>query len=99
MPKFTLKQTEKGHYTLQGQMTFAGIDASSVQSLNLVSGTSQVTIDFSQLEASDSVGLALMIEWIKQCRANDTRLVFTHLPTQLVTLAKLSGLDTYGFFS
>lgn len=99
MPKLTLTEQAPGFYTLEGSLTFASIDKHTPQSFKFLRGIDRVCIDLSHLQASDSAGLALMIEWIKQSRMNRVKLSFKNIPEQLLALAKLSGLDDSEYFT
>lgn len=99
MPKLILTEQAPGYFTLEGSLTFASIDKHSPQSFRFLRGMDRVCIDLSKLEASDSAGLALMIEWIKLSRNSRVKLSFKNIPDQLLALAKLSGLDNSEYFT
>lgn len=99
MPVLKLTEQSPGYYTLKGSLTFASIDKHTPQSFKFLRGVDSMCIDLSQLEASDSAGLALMIEWIRQSRMNRVKLSFRNIPTQLMALAKISGLDDSEYFT
>ncbi len=50
-------------------------------------------IDLSAISASDSSGLALLIEWVSVARAARRSLRYENMPTQLHQLARLSDVD------
>lgn len=53
----------------------------------------EITIDLGAVSRSDSSGVALLIEWMRQAdRANKT-IRFVNIPTQMLEIAKLSGVD------
>ena len=99
MPVLKLTEQTPGYYTLKGSLTFASIDKHTPQSFKFLRGVDSMCIDLSHLEASDSAGLALMIEWIKQSRMNRVKLTFKNIPAQLMALAKISGLDNSEYFT
>ena len=88
-----------GHYSVDGDLTFASIDQHTVKSLAFLKSSKEVSIDLSKVGSTDSAGLALMIEWIKYCRHNRIHLSFKNIPEQLLTLAKLSGFDKTSHFA
>jgi phospholipid transport system transporter-binding protein len=88
-----------GHYLVEGDLTFASIDKQTVKSLNFLTAYKEITLDFGQVRNTDSAGLALMIEWIKYCRAKRTLLRFSNVPKQLLSLARLSGFDQDAHFA
>ncbi len=49
--------------------------------------------DFSQVISSDSSGLALMIEWIKYANLHNLPIQFTHLPEDLIAIARAARLE------
>ena len=49
------------------------------------------TIDFSQVERTDSAGLALMCEWLRYAKRNQFELSFAALPEQLLNMAQLTS--------
>jgi phospholipid transport system transporter-binding protein len=51
-------------------------------------------MDFSAVTQSDSAGIALLIAWARFAKQQHCVIQFVHLPTQLMTIAKLSSLDT-----
>jgi phospholipid transport system transporter-binding protein len=88
-----------GHFVVDGDLTFSTIDKQSVKSFSFLKTAKEITIDLSRVSCTDSAGLALMIEWIKYTRHNKTQLNFKNIPEQLLTLAKLSGLDKTSHFT
>lgn len=84
---------------MSGDLTFVNIDKKTVASLAFLTSASSVTIDLAQVTNTDSGGLALLIEWIKYARGNRVELKFRNIPEQLLTLAKLSGLETSEYFA
>ncbi|NBV74730.1 MAG: STAS domain-containing protein [Methylococcaceae bacterium] len=98
MPALKLTEEAPGYYTLKGSLTFASIDSHAPQPFKFLRGVDSMSIDLSQLQASDSAGLALMIEWIRQSRMSRVKLSFRNIPEQLMALARISGLDDSDYF-
>jgi phospholipid transport system transporter-binding protein len=48
--------------------------------------------DFTQLKASDSAGLALIIEWIKFAKRHHEELHFSALSDDIMSIAKAAGI-------
>ncbi|MCQ8181418.1 STAS domain-containing protein [Methylomonas sp. SURF-1] len=99
MPRLSVTEQAPGHYTVEGNLTFASIDKQSLKSFNFLKGMDSICIDLSLVGMTDSAGLALMIEWIKQARSNRVKLSFKNVPAQLLALAKLSGFDETEYFA
>lgn len=51
-------------------------------------------VDLAAVDAVDSAGLALLVEWQRQAQAAGTRLELAHAPVQLRRLAELGGVAT-----
>jgi phospholipid transport system transporter-binding protein len=88
-----------GHYLVDGDLTFATIDKRTVKALAFLTAHKEITIDLAGVGNTDSAGLALMIEWIKYCRAKRTLIRFSNVPKQLLSLARLSGFDQDAHFA
>jgi len=94
-----LIEQHPGYFIVEGHLTFSSIDKKTVKSLNCSQSAETTCIDLKKVKSTDSAGLALMIEWIKQCRKHNTHLSFKNIPEQLLTLAKLSGFDNNEYFA
>lgn len=102
--KITLAQqgltAQEGVFTfiLAGDVSFATITRKTAKVINFKT-MKNVVIDLSQVQTTDSAGLALLIEWIKLSKAHNAQLEFKHIPAQLLTLAQLSDFDQNTYFS
>lgn len=99
MAKLSLIEQSPGYFTVEGNLTFASIDKQSLQSFKSLKGIDTICIDLAKVGTTDSAGLALMIEWIKQSRLIRAQLRFKNIPDQLLALAKLSGFDETEYYS
>jgi phospholipid transport system transporter-binding protein len=99
MMPLTLTTRSTGLLELAGDLTFATINKKTVLLCDFNALSSDIIIDFSHINNSDSAGLALLIEWLKLSQAAQRQLKFRHLPEQLHTLAKLCGFDMQPFFA
>jgi phospholipid transport system transporter-binding protein len=98
MSKLSIIDQGSGRLVVNSDLTFKSIDGQSVKSLAFLKAGKEITIDLSRVANADSAGLALMIEWIKYTRSKRIPLRFKNVPEQLLTLAKLSGLDQSSHF-
>jgi len=98
MSKLSLTEQSPGNFSVAGSLTFSAIDKNTLKSLKFLKGIDRICIDLAKVEATDSAGLALMIEWIKISRLNRVRLRFQNIPEQILALAKLSGFDKNEYF-
>ena len=76
-------------WRLTGDLTFATVGTLLDEFNQRVVATPPQVIDLARVTHTDSAGLALLIEWIKQ----KTALTFQNVPTQLLNLAILSGVE------
>jgi phospholipid transport system transporter-binding protein len=53
----------------------------------------RLTIDFSGIDAIDSSAVALLLEWRRQAMQRGKTLVFVNLPANLLSLARLYGVE------
>lgn len=93
MNKVHISDQGSGVFAVAGDLTFAGIDKATLKSFAFLKSASPVILDLSRVTSTDSAGLALIIEWLKDARKHQKELTFKNTPEQLLTLAKLSGLD------
>jgi Predicted NTP binding protein (contains STAS domain) len=98
MAKLSLIEQSPGHFTVEGNLTFASIDKETLKSFKFLKGIDTICIDLAKVGTTDSAGLALMIEWIKQSRMIRAQLRFKNIPDQLLALAKLSGFDETEYY-
>ena len=99
MSKVDIIDRGSGVFVIDGDLTFSTIDKKTVKSFDFLKSADSITLDLSQVSSTDSAGLALLIEWIKYAHINQIELKFKNIPEQLITLAKLSGLDKSSYFS
>ncbi|WP_305909083.1 STAS domain-containing protein [Methylomarinum sp. Ch1-1] len=93
MARLNITEQTPGQFVVEGALTFSSIDKKTVKSFNFLKSAERICIDLQKVETTDSAGLALMIEWIKQSKLYNTELAFKNIPQQLLALAKLSGFD------
>jgi len=95
MSLFKLIEHSQGSYFVEGDMTFLTLN--KINTFNFPSSAKEILIDLDKVLHADSAGLALIIEWIKQSKQQDTALKFKNVPHQLLTLAKLSDFNIENF--
>ncbi len=82
------------HLCISGDIDFTNVMFLYAKSLRLLSGKQSYIFDFSGVTASNSAGLALIIEWLRLARVNNTKAQFLNIPANLLSIAKAAGLDT-----
>ena len=90
-----LEKLSPGHYILKGQLSFKSVPELWKKNRSLLSADKSDTLDFdlSQLERSDSSGLALLVEWYREAEVQNKKITFFNLPTQMYDIARISGLN------
>ncbi len=93
MSTFEFKRQNDQNFFIEGHLTITSLNKKKIASINLLNINNNITIDLAKVSSSDSAGLAVLIEWIKQSKHANFKLLFKNTPHQLLTLAKLSGVD------
>jgi phospholipid transport system transporter-binding protein len=78
---------------LKGDLNVFNAMSIYVKSLMYLKELNELQIDFAELKASDSVGLALIIEWMKYAKQNKKTIRFLHLSRNLLAIAKAAGIE------
>jgi phospholipid transport system transporter-binding protein len=93
--EFELVAGADGRLVARGPLTFATARAArgtGRQSLAAASASS-LEIDCAGISASDSAGLAVLIDWLAAARTEGRKLRYTKLPEGLKALSRLSELE------
>jgi phospholipid transport system transporter-binding protein len=51
------------------------------------------TVDLAEVSEMDSALLALLLAWLRDAKAREQPIAFTHPPASLLTIARLYGVD------
>ncbi|MGH8371913.1 MAG: STAS domain-containing protein [Gammaproteobacteria bacterium] len=93
MDKLGFNVEEGGRFLLQGKMDFESVPAALDESLRLFADLPSIELDFSDVSATDSAGLALLVEWVGWAKREHRKLSFRHLPKQALALARISDVE------
>ena len=93
MSKAELQCQSPGQFSLVGELSFETVPGLVSAGEQLFQSAGEVWLDLSQLERSDSAGLALLVNWLRQARNRQCQLSFQQVPGQLLGLARVSGVD------
>lgn len=77
-----------------GELNFNSVMLIWQQSLPLLKSLAAWSFDFSAVTSTNSAALALLLEWRKLALSQQKTASFHHLSEQLVSLAKVAGVDT-----
>jgi len=92
----TLEQQAEGCYRLRGSLTFATVKGLLTEVERITAQTPEGTaleLDLAQVEAADSAGLVLLLEWLERVEARGSRLTLRNLPDELRQLAHISNVE------
>jgi len=91
-----ITQLTPQQFQLRGTVDFSTAPALVSQASSLFRQQSATTIevDCSAIVSSNSAGLALMLELVRDAKANNIELKFKSLPDTLMTIAKAYGVES-----
>jgi phospholipid transport system transporter-binding protein len=85
----------EGRVTVEGPLTFA--TARSARDLGrpilAAGGTAALEFDCARVTASDSAGLAVLLDWLRTAKHAGRPLRYSHLPEGIVALARISEVE------
>lgn len=82
-----------GRFRISGVLDAATVTHILSQSKERFQGLSRIETDFAAVTASDSAGLALLLEWLRLARKAGQQLHFDNVPEQIMALARISEVD------
>lgn len=82
-----------GRYALVGPLTFDSAPGLWQEGLDLLGRGSDVVFDLGGVSRSDSAGLALLVEWMREAGRRGTEVRFRNIPEQLLAIARISRLQ------
>lgn len=88
-----LTATGPGEFSVTGPVTFATAGALLDAGRSQFGGHAAIAVNLKGVSRVDSAGLALLLEWLRQARADGRAMTFTALPDKLLAIARLSGVD------
>jgi ABC-type transporter Mla MlaB component len=90
----TLKKIDETHYKVHGALNVDSVITLYQQALAIIDvATSQLHFDFSPVTHSSSAGLALLTALLRYAKRQQKKLTYLHLPSKLLSAAKISDLD------
>ena len=88
-----LTSSGAGKVSVKGPVTFATAGELLEASRTEFSNQAAVTISLDEVTGVDSAGLALLLEWLRQERADGRTVRFLGIPEKLLAIARLSGVE------
>ena len=96
-PSANIKSSSDGRWQVSGELslkTVSGLVSKGRDLFNSNSnGSNDLNVDLSGVSRADSAGLALLIEWQRQAQGQNRSICFHNIPSQMLAIARLSGVD------
>jgi phospholipid transport system transporter-binding protein len=91
----TLEALEEGRFRVAGDLNYETVKNLLEEDSRLFAGPAKaIEVDLSGVGRTTSVGLALMLEWLRQANSRGVTISFSHVPAQILGIAKLSQLES-----
>lgn len=84
---------EQGRLMVSGNLDFNNASRIYHKSLGCMRECAELVFDFGQMESSNSVVLALMVEWLKYGQQHNKPVKFENLSEKIKSIAKVAGLS------
>ena len=81
-------------YLLQGSLNYDSITDLIPLKISQIDATT-VSVDCAGLERIDSAGIALLIQWQRECESHHKKLLLLNLPSQAISLLKANQLTDF----
>jgi phospholipid transport system transporter-binding protein len=89
-----LQQVSPQQMTLEGVLNQHTVAALRIRYASLIAGAdSQFSVDLSGVSRSTSVGLSLLLCYMRKAKKCNKVMVFVSIPDALFEMARVSGLD------
>jgi phospholipid transport system transporter-binding protein len=82
-----------GSWLLEGELGAASVPALLARATPALKGSGDIEVDLKGVTRADSAGLALLVELMRESSRNDRRIAFNHVPAQLLSIARVCGLE------
>jgi phospholipid transport system transporter-binding protein len=93
MAEARISDNGKGRLAIHGELNFASVPGVWAQWQALGQARAGMDIDLSDVQRSDSAGLALLVECLRQAQQTGKSIRFFNIPTQMLAMARVSSLD------
>lgn len=93
MKEARLTPCGEGRYCLEGPLDFTTVTALAKSGAALLKREAILDIDLAGVSASNSAGLALLLEWLDIAQSRGARVTYHNPPDSLARIAAVSNLD------
>lgn len=88
-----VKKRGQGRFSLGGILSFLTVPDLIAETETLFKESGDVLVDLGEVIKSDSAGVALLVEWMNEAHRQDQDIQFLDIPSQMLGLVRVSGLD------
>jgi phospholipid transport system transporter-binding protein len=88
-------ESETRVFNITGELSFSTVTDVMDETTLLFEKIAEIKIDLAGVTRSDSAGLALLIEWMRQAKKMKKTIQFKNLPAQMRAIADVTGLEEY----
>ncbi len=93
MSEFTIEDLGDGNFSVSGEMTFDTAEKILRASESLFEEYTQIEVDLSDITASDSAGLALLLEWVTWANHSVREISFKDMPEKILAIARTTEVE------
>lgn len=88
MSEFTIEDHGDGRFAVSGELTFDTAEKILKASETMFDDHTQLEVDLAEVTASDSAGLALLLEWVTWANHSVREIRFTGMPEKILAIAR-----------
>ncbi len=92
---FELSDLGNGRFALCGDLSFDTVEGILRASEKMFDGQSNIEVDLSGVEKTDSAGLALLLEWIAWSANSGKDIRFAEMPAKILAIAQTTEVDDF----
>lgn len=93
MSQARVQEGKNGRLEIHGELDFVSVPLLWNSSCRRLPEREVLDIDLSHVERSDSAGLALLVECLRQASQTGKTIRFFNIPAQMLAIARVSALD------
>ncbi len=90
---FELTDLGDGHFAMRGDLSFDTVDQIHRASKDMFIGQTNIEVNLSGVEKTDSAGLALLLEWIAWSASSGKDIRFAEMPAKILAIAQTTEVD------
>ena len=92
MNESQLEALGEGRYRLSGELSIDTVPEVLRHAKHLFDGPGPVQVDLGGVTRADSAGVALLVDWRTEAQRRKQQIVFTQVPSQMLAIARISGV-------